>query len=285
MNTTRYAEDEVLVQLTREQLAGDPGTQLIAEMYGKLRSMDLAWWSPARLREYWPARDRMGWFADRPDVRQRLTIQLTGLAPRAARALKPAAQAELIDSVIESGDVTVHEFEIAFEPSEMAIHAPSGELWREFRERMPWEERTPEHKQVAAWLLGALLADRGDVASEKRQSLLTPLYLRSAIDSRAWQEHLPLEIRAAVDSARLRREWESPGKAFEARQELELVTIERLVEFLPLVELKGVLDAAERALRALGVHDANPQGVVVQTDRPAPNRSPLGAPPRTPERS
>jgi hypothetical protein len=100
---------------------------------------------------------------------------------------------------------------------------------------------------MLVWLLHQLLEERKDGA--RTTSIMTPLYVRSAIDVRAWQEHIPLEIRVQVDGRRLRKELE--GKTFTCRDELAVVKIERIVEHLPATHLKGILDALERVVPAL----------------------------------
>lgn len=240
-----HSEDEVLVQLTRGQVLGDPGTALVADLYRKLREAGLPWWSGEALRELWPAEVRMAWFVDRADIRQRVTHTLTGLAPKAARHQTAQVQGALIDAVIDSGDITVDAFEQAFDPAEIAVHA-GAEVWRAFMQRMPWTVRSPEHKAVVLWLVQALVADH-PAEEAARGPILTPLVVRSAIDGRAWHEHIPVDVRVAIDAARLRAEWE--GRTFDARQELDIVTIPRLVEHLPLVELRSVCEMAERTLR------------------------------------
>src|SRR5260221_8890254 len=99
-------------------LAGSPTLQLMTELLTRLRDLAFPWWTPDHLRVAHPATERMKWFAARPDVRQRITTELTGLAPKAARNKTPEFQADLIDSVIDSGDITVDTFERAFEPSD-----------------------------------------------------------------------------------------------------------------------------------------------------------------------
>ena len=69
---------------------------------------------------------------------------------------------------------------------------------------------------------------------------MLPLYLRSAIDVRVWQESIPVDIRVAVDGRRLRRELE--GRPFTTRDELEVVKLERLVQHVPMPAMQGVLD-------------------------------------------
>jgi hypothetical protein len=240
--------DEPLVAAARERLAKHRECQLLASLITQLRSRVHRWWTPEHLNRSWPTPLRFEWLDERPDVRGRLTHQLTGLAPITARESEKAFQIQLIDRVLGAGDVSVYEWEMAFQPEELAVHAPPGLLWQEFRNRFPWDDPNPEDKELMSWLLSELLDEKKD--GLKTSSIMTPLYVRSAIDVRVWQEHIPLDIRVQVDGRRLRKELE--GKNFTCRDELAVVKLERIVEHIPTADLKGVFDALERVLPALG---------------------------------
>ncbi|MCB9687720.1 MAG: hypothetical protein H6738_23985 [Alphaproteobacteria bacterium] len=248
--------DEVLVARAQEKLAKNRECALMASLLTQLRDRRRPWWSAAVLREIWPTSTRFLWFDKRPDVRGRLTTDLTGLHRLAARESERAFQASLIDRVMDAGDLTVEAWDASFLPEELAVHAPTATLWNEFRSRFPWDGASAEDRDLLVWLLGELLEERKE--GSKTTSIMTPLYVRSAIDVRVWQEHIPLEIRVQVDGRRLRKELE--GKPFTCRDELAVVKIERVVEHIPALHLKGVLDALERVLPALagssveGVH-------------------------------
>jgi hypothetical protein len=247
MTADVLGEDDVLAQLAREQLAADPSSQLLCELWTRLRGANRPWWSSEALRVVWPAATRLGWFADRSDVRGRITHQITGLQPRAARLQPVEVQAALIDAVLDAGDVPPTALDDVLDPAEVAVHAPPGEIWDRFVERFPWGSPQPEDRALLLAIVESLLIER-ELSSGARVQILTPLFLRSAIDSRAWQTHVPLEARAAVDAARLRAEWET--RLFDARQELAIVGLARLVECLPAHEIRPVVDAARRAMQA-----------------------------------
>lgn len=247
MTMEPHVEDDVLAQLSREQLASDPTTQLLAELWAHLRAAARPWWGAEALRLVWPVQDQLSWFADRPDVRGRVTHVLTGLAPRAARMQTVEMQAMLVEAVLDAGDVPVAALSQVFDPAEMAVHAPPGEIWDRFVERFPWGNPQPEDRALLLAVVQALLLERS-LPNGSRVQILTPLFLRSAVDSRAWQAGVPVDVRAAVDAARLRAEWE--GRPFDSRQELQIVGLARLVEALPAAELRPVVDAARRAMQA-----------------------------------
>jgi hypothetical protein len=239
--------DDVLVARAQEKLAKSREAQLLVSLLTQLRERNRPWWSPQVLRDVWPTNLRLKWLEKRPDVRGRLTHQLTGLVRLAAREATIDFQASLIDMVVEAGDLSVEDWEKSFEVEDLAIYGPTSVLWQEFRSRYPWDDPAPEDRELLVWLLVELLEERKE--GGRTSSIMTPLYVRSAIDVRVWQEHIPLDIRVQVDGRRLRKELE--GKSFTSRDELAVVKIERIVEHIPAPHLKGILDALERVLPAL----------------------------------
>ncbi len=113
--------DLKLEEEAANHLSSSPPLQLMTELYTRLRDLAFPWWTPEHLRTAHTASERMKWFAARPDIRQTITTQLTGLAPKAARNKTPEFQADLIDSVIDSGDIGIETFERAFDPSDIMI--------------------------------------------------------------------------------------------------------------------------------------------------------------------
>ncbi|HEU4406540.1 MAG TPA: hypothetical protein VFS43_14840 [Polyangiaceae bacterium] len=241
-------DDDVLAREARTFLLATPTVQLVAELLTKLREANLPWWSPEVLRRTWPATERMRWLNERPDIRQRITTALTGLAPKAARKKIADFQAALVDSVVDDGDTTVRAFEEAFSPVELAVYGPVAAFWRAFRERFPWDDRRPAHRELVAWLIGALLNDKSFIDDMGRAPVLNAWDVRTAIDNRAWHTHMPVEVRAAIDDARLKREKVDPGEPFHAADDLSIALPETIATHVPLRDLGGVLDVAERAM-------------------------------------
>lgn len=257
------ASDESLHEAARQHLAGAPHLQLVAELLTKLRTLDMDWWGPELLRSTWSARARMTWLAGRPDLRQGITSELTGLPANTARRKTPEFQAELIDSVLDAGDVSATRFDEAFDPCDLVVYGPAAEIWSVFRERMPWEDQSPEHQRLAAWLLRALLADRSTIGGMTRRPIMTPWEVRAAVDPLLWQTRVPAEIRAAVDEARLRHEKAKPREPFTTRQELAICTPDHLAANIPLLDLATLLGVAERNM-GFGVPQAEVVTPVVE---------------------
>ena len=242
-SVTQTVDDASLANAATSAFESSMEAQFMASLLERLREHPRPWWDGAFMREQWPTQQRFRWFADRPDLRAKITQDLTGLAAGAARSAEPDFQSELIDRVLEAGDVTFDTWDASFTPRDIALHGPRATLWQMFRRRFPWDSPDAGDREMLVWLLERLLEERDGT------SIMTPLYVRSAIDVRVWQEHIPLEIRVQVDGRRLRRELE--GKAFTCSDELSIVKISRIVEHIPLEHIRGVLDALERVLQGL----------------------------------
>lgn len=241
-------DPETLAKEERSHIANEPSLQLGAELLTKLRALDVPWWTPEKLRARWGAATRMGWYKDRWDLRQNITTELTGLAPKAARKKAPDFQAQLIDSVLEEGDISIRSFEEAFEPMDMVIYGSVSAFWHAFRESMPWEQDTPVHQELLAWLLKSLLSDRSSFPGLGRVPILTPWDVRTAINGKVWHTRIPLDVRVAIDEARFKQEKDKPSSPFHAESDLGIAIPEIIAGNVPLRELIPVLVIAERAM-------------------------------------
>jgi hypothetical protein len=243
------ADDDTLERDARTHLAKSPHLQVVAELVAKLRTSGFSWWSATFTRSQWRALPRMQWFAQRPDIRQRVTSSLTGLPRKAARSKTPEFQAGLIDAVLDHGDVSGVEFEEAFSPQDLVIYGPASEMWAQFRQRMPWGDDSEAHQKLIGWLLHVLLSEKSTLDPDMlRRPILSPWDVRTAIDARVWQDRMPIDVRASIDDARLKRERARPREPYCARHELQIATPDLLSAHIPLADLLPVLQAAEQAL-------------------------------------
>jgi hypothetical protein len=241
--------DEGMAAEARARLAKRGDLQLVAEIYENLRSQSFEWWTPSFTMQTWPATARMEWLAERPDLRQSITSQLTGLPRRTAREKDVAFQAGLIESVIACGDVAPETVERAFSATDIALYGPAREIWSQFRQRFPWHQDTPENQRFVSWLIRALLVDRSSFDHEmSRKPILTPCDVRTAIGPAVWHTRIPLEVRIAVDVARLKLERGRPREPFHTGSELAIATPEILATHIPLIDLVPVFAAADAAL-------------------------------------
>ncbi len=267
-NTRPLHDEPALESPATDESPRRRDVQLVADLFEYLRLHPRPWWTPQFLRSRWPTRERLRWLEGRADVRARVTHELTGLGMRTARESDPDFQADLIERVIASEDVSIRDWERAFSGADFVRYAPTGLIWQVFRHRFPWDTWEPEDRAVLKWLFQQLLAPRPRL-HHPDAPLLSPLYIRSAIDVRTWQESIPLDLRVQVDACRLRRELE--GKPFTCRDELEVVTVEQIVEFVPADQLKSVLDALERVLPGLAGKDLTAQDLTGSGDDPEEN--------------
>ena len=282
---TPTAEDAALAQASRSHVAGTRALQLMAELIQRLRDSRFSWWTPEQLRDIWDATRRMTWFAQRPDIRQRITCGLTGLRPRAARGKEPEFQAGLIDSVIDDGDVTLDQFESSFDAIELAAYAPVAEIWQQFRERMPWDQDIPPHQELIAWIFDRLLASSSTIDGMTREPILTPYAIRTTIPGRIWHAKLPLEVRVAIDELRFEHERMKPGEPFHAVHDLSVATPTIIAANIPLRDLICVFDVAEKALGLAASHGAStaaPSPRTAETVIAMPSRTEVKPQPATP---
>lgn len=274
-------DDAVLADEAQAHLAKSPGLQLVAELLEKLRESSLSWWSPQFARETWGPGTRMSWLVGRRDLRQKLTTSLTGLAPKSARNKTPDFQANLIDSAMEDGDVSIKQFDEAFSAQDLVTYGPVVEFWQKFRERMPWGQDTPEHQQLMAWLLEALMAEGSKLEGCTRTSILTPHAVRTSIPGKLWHTHIPIDVRIAIDEQRFQREKAKPGEPFHVADDLNVATPAIIVANIPLRELARLLDHAERSM-GFPVIPARPMTLPVSAMAPAiapPSASMMAAKP------
>lgn len=242
--------DEALHADARARLAKRGDLQLVAEIYEKLRLSGFDWWSPSFTIERWPAATRMEWLRDRPDLRQAITSQLTGLPKRTAREKTHEFQASLIESVLSCGDVSPEMVDRSFSATDLAVHGPANAIWAEFRARFPWEDDAPEHQRFMSWLIRALLCDRSSLDGElSRKPILSPCDVRSAIGPTVWHTRIPLDVRVAIDVARLKMERGRPREPFHTGSELAIATPEVIAANIPLMDLAPILAAADAALQ------------------------------------
>lgn len=241
-------DDDALAREAHAFYTRQPQLQVVAEALVALREAQLPWWAPEDLRAIWGAQERLRWLKDRADVRQRITTALTGLPKNAARSRGPSAQAELIDAVLDHGDVTAADFEAAFHAEELVVYGPAPAFWMTFRERMPWAETSAAHQKLLARILKSLLSERAADGSIRRP-VLSAWDVRGAIDGVVWHRSLPVELLVAIDEARLRQERSRPREPFHARHELIHASPELIVQHIPLADLEPVFAVATSHMR------------------------------------
>jgi hypothetical protein len=248
LHTEPLPSDDRLAQLATAHLTRSSALQLVAELLTRLRDMNFPWWTPEQLRRAYPSAERMRWLEQRPDVRQRITTQLTGLAPRAARNKSPEFQSALIDSVLDEGDIGLDVFESAFEPVDIAVYGPAEDFFQLFRRRMPWEDDSTPHQDLIGWLIGAFLSDKCSLDGSPRTPILSALDVRTAIDGAVWHSRVPLHVRVAIDEARFASHRERPHEPFTVDRDLAIATPALIAASIPLKDLLGVVELAASSL-------------------------------------
>lgn len=228
-----------------DHLARWPALQVMAEALNILGGAGVSWWAAAARCARWPIAERLRWLEQRWDLRERITHSLTNVTLRDPRRRSVSFQVELIEASVDP-DTDAQRVEEAFDPRDVVVYGPVVEWWDEIVRRIPWDgEMRPA---IIEQLLALLLADGSAALGTKRPAILSPWQLRTAIDTRAWQAHVPARVRAAVDEARLHKELVAPGTPFTTRDELAIVTPGVLAANLPLRALRPAFSAAARVM-------------------------------------
>lgn len=223
------ASDADLAKEAAAYLANAPPLQVMVELLEKLRALNVPWWSPKMLHDKIQTIERMTKLEKRPDLRQRITMALTGYPAKAAYRMPPEKQADLIDDVIKSGDRTEEEFELAFNVSEIVIYGDVPKLWELFRSQMPWDEDKPEHRDIVRSYIESCMNDK-----RGGKPFLTNLDVLESIDGNVWYAKIPRDLHIQVDRARFKQErGSSAPKAFSAKQVMEIISLETILKHLP----------------------------------------------------
>jgi hypothetical protein len=265
IHTNTNLSDEELAKEAADYLAKSAPLQAMAQFLGRQREIllhtvspeaaqEIDWLTLDEVRKTFPATTRMQALVSRPDIRQHITTELTGLRPKAARGKDPEFQAKLIDSAIDDGDIGLPEFESAFDPKDLVVYMDVSSFWKHFMNESLAriiEENTSREKEFFAFILNVFLQNRNSL-----KPILTHLDVRSAIPGDTWQNRIPLEKRVAVDTARLEQERKSASRPFTAKQELEIVSLQVIVDSLDLTDMVPILQAAGSTM---GFNESNPE--------------------------
>ncbi len=239
---TDGATDEQLAQEAKDYYMAHPPVELVSDLISGLAVLECPWWTSEMLFEQISLGNWMLAIESRPDLRQQITTDLTGLRERTARRMTPESQTTLIEEALESGDIALDDVHEMLAGLKLVAYLDAGRLWRLFRERMPWvEDAVEKHIDIVASLLEDLLQPRGDLPQ-----ILPPLEVLSHIDSNVWEDCIPLEVRARVRKARMLAE--ASGDTFHSINELGIATPEIIANSIPLVRFEQLLDRAEEAM-------------------------------------
>jgi len=238
--------DERLAAAADRHLSNNPEGQVVLLLLEWIAAEQPDWLTPTTQRDLWPTEVRFEWLLARPGVRARVVSELTGISDGAARRLDPDVQIALVDAVLDNGDTPIALWADAFQPKELAAHAPPGAMHSRIRECFPWMAPASDERQAFLGMWLEELLSRGDGNGRSRDPILEALPFRAAIDPEVWQANVPLAMRAAVDEARIQAE--SEQRPYTAAEELAVVSVETLVTHIPYASLQPILEAAEKAL-------------------------------------
>ena len=218
----------------------------VHDIYAFILDEELPGLTYVDMHRRFPPRVRMEWLAQRPDLRRDIVTHLAMHAENAAYALSPSVQAERIAEVIASEDISLEEFERAFEPEDLVVYATWEWFWF-FYDCADWMTTNRSFHDVVKRLLERMIEEPGgeyDRDMEEQdglKSILTPEQFYRTIDQRVWDEHIPLWLRTKIADA-ISSGGKSP-RSLEAVK-LEFVPPKKLVQYIPLIHLKPIFFAA-----------------------------------------
>lgn len=236
------ASDTELATAAREHFSSNRAKQVIAKLIVLMRAAQLPSMSDKDMHNRFPPTERMKWLEQRPDLRCKVVMDLVRLREHMARKRNLTKQAEDIEEALVE-DITYKEYEEAFQVEDLATYGDGDAYVRFFVEGFDWTKGDEKSRALIGVLCNEFLT-----APAQLKPPLTHLQVRRAISSVAWQTHVPTDLRAKVDDARLVKQEQSPREPFMAKDEMEIVTTVLLAKHLPLVEMRPVFLAAMKAL-------------------------------------
>lgn len=236
--------DEELVTEANAHFKGSRVKQVVATFISLMREHQFPGLTHEDFHKEFPADVRMGWLKNRPDRRQQIVTELVGTKPNMARKRELPKQAQDIEDTLESQDITCKDFDVAYTPEDWASYGNGEGVVDRFFDKFDWTDSKDVKKQaVVANFINEFLAVEPGL-----KPILTHLQVRRAISSVTWNKHLPVELRAKIDDARLEKQEKSSREPFTAAEELALVPAEEFVKYIPLDELVDVFRAAMKAM-------------------------------------
>ncbi len=264
VHSNPQASDEALAREASEYFRKHRPLQVIATCIDLMREHQFPNMTFADLHKRFPANERMLWLKERADVRQIVSTDLAGTPPKTARKRAPGVQAENIEEVIECGDKTPQEFDLAFHSNTLAIYGNTEGIAQFFLDRFDWKDTRNKARQIVV----ARLMNEFLLVKDELPPILTHLGLRRAISSAAWHMHVPIELRAEIDDARLAKLADKPNEAWTAKEELSMATPDKLVDDnLPLEEFIPVFKAW---MKAVGYRLSSEMPAQTETTETAP---------------
>ncbi|MCC7357022.1 hypothetical protein IT408_00750 [Candidatus Uhrbacteria bacterium] len=243
------ADDATLAREADTFVTAHPPIQILAGLITILREKRPAWHTPETMLNFCPVNERMNAFEVRHDIRQRILTELTGVKAKSALRTPLEMQCQQLLIAIDVEDVSVSEYEMAHQATELALYLDAGALWRHLMQSLPWEQNEDSDKEIIGLLISSLL-DSGRAKTEWSPSgaILTPWDLMRGIDSRVWNHHLPLDLRAQVHEAWVQATQDGKETVFAPKHVFAIVTPDIFMVHFKLTDLKKILELAEERM-------------------------------------
>lgn len=246
---TANASDDMLSKEANQFVIDHPPLQILAGLITILREKNPSWYTPETMFRFSPVAERMRALEFRPDIRQRLLVELTNAKPKTARKTPLEMQGGQLLIAIEAEDVSIKEYELAHEPPELALYLDAGALWRFIMDSLPWEANEEADKEIVALLISSLIdPSRSKTEWSPSGAILTAWDLMRGIDARVWNQHLPLDLRVKIHEAWVEATRDGSETVFAPKQAFDIVPPEVFMQHFKLMDLRKILELAEKRM-------------------------------------
>ncbi|MFZ6014940.1 MAG: hypothetical protein ACOYUZ_01120 [Patescibacteria group bacterium] len=218
-----------------EYLKRQPAYRFMKHFIASARYLNL--WSTDQELELLSISDRFQALETRPDIRANIMNATTGMFTLAASTMPLALQVEILQGMIKNNVMTAGKLlDIIYDSAPIVYFEVSSfyGLWQSQKEK--------------------ILKEKSDVARKFFTELLTSACacgwhweVRYAL-RHAWHMYIPIEMREKADLIRLEQERKNQRVPFTAKQELEIITPEIIMQDLPLADFAPVLEMIEKRL-------------------------------------
>ena len=264
----------------RAHADASPGLRFLADVLVALHARPDPIRTPQNFYAKFPAKAVMAALQDRPDLRARVMLALTGGPPSLARRLTHEVMTSQIELLVENdlpeeeravratddrGKGVMELYLKYLQPIDLVAYLPAAELWAYERNDAWWERTTPSTRRMMA----------AELKSIRAHKILSDTELLDRLGNETLERDLPVAIRARLRAAA--RASAAASKPFSDTDVIDCVRsddgardlVDELVVSVALPHLRGIV---ERAATVIGLVEAKPAPAPEPTeDTPRPS--------------
>lgn len=211
----------------------------------------LAWWS---LHDRYDSYTVMGWFKQRPDIRQAILTRMCDFPAKAGRLMDPSTQASLIEMVVQSGDRTAADFDAAVRPEDIVVYGQADDVFRQFADSFPKERLvdSAQHERtlhILSEVLTLFVEGKKSTSGALLTPILSHLDFRLALGVEEWRRFIPMNLQVRVDNKRIIAERNRSNGLLTTRDEIREVGINNIVKSFAFDAIRKVFEVASNRVR------------------------------------